>query len=368
MNQHAGAATAVPTLARRGGRTAEHTHTAATMRAARLHAFREPLRIEQLPVPEPRGEEVLVRVAGTGLGRCDLQMIDGLRAGVSLPAVAGSEIGGRVAAVGPSVRGLRSGEAVVVHGAWGCGHCAACVRGDENLCAHGRVAGLTAPGGFADFVLVPHQRHVAPIGGLDPVQAAPLPGAALVPYHAVQRVRERLVPGSAAVVIGAGAMGQFAVQIVDVLTPARVVVVDTNPRKEGPAREAGADEVVDILDAARVRAALAGCPAVTVFDFVGSDTTLDLAVRVVAPQGDVVVAGLAGGTLRTPLIALPPEATVASVRGGSRSELDEVIALARTGQLRLRAQRFQLDRVNDAVTALRAGWVTNRAVIVPAMT
>jgi len=184
----------------------------------------------------------------------------------------------------------------------------------------------------------------------------------------VQRVRERLVPGSAAVVIGCGALGQYAIQIIDVLTPALIVAVDVNPRKEGPAREAGADVVLDLLDHDAVDAALGGRPAVAVFDFVGSDSTLGLAVHLVAPQGDVVVAGFGGGTLRAPLLSLPPEAGISTVRGGSRRELEEVVALARTGQLRMRAQRFQLDRVNDAVIALRAGWVSNRAVIVPAMT
>lgn len=368
MSQPQSALAVVAAPAHRQRRAAGRAALASTMRAARLHAFREALRIEQLPRPEPRGDEVLVRVGAAGLGRCDLQVIDGGVHRVSLPMTPGQEVAGHVAAMGPDAEGLRAGEAVLVHGAWGCGHCPACVRGDEQLCPRGHVSGATAPGGFADFLLVPHARHVVRIDGLDPIQAAPLAGAALTPYRAVQAVRERLVPGSAAVVIGAGALGQYAIQVIDVLTPALIVAVDINPRKEGPAREAGADRVLDLLDVDAVVSELGGRPAVAVFDFVGCDSTLALAARVVAPQGDVVVAGLGGGTLRLPLLSLPPEARISSVRGGSRRELEEVVALARTGQLRMRAQRFQLDRVNDAITALRAGWVSNRAVIVPAMT
>ena len=349
-------------------RMAARGSVSASMRAARLHGFREPLHVDHVARPTPRGDEVVVRVAAAGLGRCDIEVIDGGGRGIPLPLTLGHEVAGHVAAVGPDAGGLRVGEAVLVHSAWGCGHCPACVRGDEHLCRRGHICGTTAPGGFADFLLVPHARHVVRIDGLDPIHAAPLAGAALTPYRGVQRVRERLVPGSAAVVIGCGALGQYAIQIIDVLTPALIVAVDVNPRKEGPAREAGADVVLDLLDHDAVDAALGGRPAVAVFDFVGSDSTLGLAVHLVAPQGDVVVAGFGGGTLRAPLLSLPPEAGISTVRGGSRRELEEVVALARTGQLRMRAQRFQLDRVNDAVIALRAGWVSNRAVIVPAMT
>jgi alcohol dehydrogenase, propanol-preferring len=338
------------------------------MRAARLHSFGEALRIEALPRPQPRGDEVLVRVAAAGLGRCDLRVMDGDAGAVPLPLTPGHEVSGHVAALGPEATGLRLGEAVLVQPAWGCGRCAACLHGDEHLCLRGHECGSTAPGGFADLLLVPHARHVVRIDGLDPIQAAPLAGAALTPYHALQRVRGKLVPGSAVVVIGAGALGQYAIQLADVLTPALIVVVDINPRKEAPAREAGADHVVDLLDANAVAATLGGRPAVVVLDFVGGPGTLDLAVRLVAPQGEVLVAGRQGGTLHTPLLSLPAEASIATVRGGSRRELDEVVALARTGQIHMRAQRFQLDRVNDAVTALRAGWVSNRAVVVPAMT
>jgi len=358
----------VATPEHRPRRAAARGSVSAGMRAARLHAFREPLHVDHLARPTPRGDEVVVRVAAAGLGQCDIQVIDGATRGVPLPLTLGHEVAGHVAAVGPDAGGLRVGEAVLVHSAWGCGHCPACVRGDEHLCSRGHLCGTTAPGGFADFLLVPHARHVVRIDGLDPIHAAPLAGAALTPYRAVQRVRQRLVPGGAVVVIGCGALGQYAIQIIDVLTPAFIVAVDTNPRKEGPAREAGADVVLDLLDAGQARSALGDRPALVVFDFVGADATLGLAARLVAPQGDVVVAGMGGGTLRAPLHSLPPEAGISTVRGGNRRELEEVVALARTGQLRMRAQRFQLDRVNDAVTALRAGWVSNRAVIVPAMT
>jgi propanol-preferring alcohol dehydrogenase len=317
-------------------------------------------------MPRPRGDEVLLSVAAAGLGRSDLRVVDGEDA-VRLPQTLGHEVCGHVLAVGDAVRGLRVGTPVLVYGWWGCGRCPACTRGDEHLCPDGRRCGGTAPGGFADALLVPHRRHLIMVEGLDLIGAPPLADTALTPYHAVQSVREHLRPGTAAVVVGAGPMGQLAIQLLDAFTSVQVVAVDTDPRREGVAREAGARQVVDLLDWHTVRSALRGVPAAVAFDFSGTEATVELCARVVAPGGRVVIASPGGAELSRALLSMPAGAEASRVRGGSRQELAEVVRLARDGHLRMYAQRYQLDRVNDAVTAVRAGWVRGAAVIVPFM-
>jgi alcohol dehydrogenase, propanol-preferring len=359
-------AIAPPITERHTGRPVARGLVTAAMRAARLHRPDQPLRIDTLPRPVPAGGEVLVRVAAAGLGRCDLDILDG-RDEVALPQTLGHEVSGYVAAIGPDVHGPALRDPVVVYGWWGCGRCAACVRGEEHRCPEARRCGGTAPGGFADFLLVPDARHLVGVEGIDPVSAAPLAGAGLTPYHAVRSVRELLLPGTAAVVVGGGGLGQLAVQLLRRLTPAQVLVVDSDVRKEGPAREAGADRFLDLLDWQGVLHALDGTPAAVVFDFAGADATLEMGARVVAPGGRLVVCGGEPGKVRLAMLDMAPGAAAVTETGGSRQELAEVVAMARAGQLRLRAQRFQLDRVNDAVTALRAGWVRGRAVIVPTM-
>lgn len=338
----------------------------AGMRAARLHAVGEPLRLDIVERPRPRGAEVLLRVAAAGLSGCDLAVLDGADQ-VPLPQTPGHEVSGYVAALGPEARGVSPGDAVLVHGWWGCGECPECARGEEQLCAAGRRCGSTAPGGWADFLLVPHSRHLVPLPGLDPISAAPLADAGLTTYRAVLDARPVLTTGTAAVVVGAGGLGQLAVQLLRRLTPARILAVDSDPRKEGPAREAGADAFLDLHDWHAVRVALRGVPATAVLDMVGSDATVEMGAQVLAAGGRLVVCGRGPGKLRLAMLPLPAGAVALTEQGGSRDELAEVVDLARTGQLRPRVQRYQIDRVNDAVTALRAGWVRGRAVIVPSM-
>jgi len=364
--EHVHRATAV--APRAGGRRDRVSGGAVTtgMRAARLHAVGEALRLDVVERPRPSGTEVLVRVAASGLSGCDLALIDGVEE-AALPQTPGHEVAGYVAALGPQASGVQLAEAVLVYGWWGCGSCPECLRGDEHLCADARRCGSTAPGGWADFVLVPHPRHLVPLRGLDPVVAAPLADAGLTPFRAVREVAGVLGDGGAAVVVGVGGLGQMAVQMLRRVTAARILAVDADHRKEGPARTSGADAFVDIQDWHRVLGALGGVPAAAVLDMVGSDATVEMGARVVAPGGRLVVCGRGPGKLRLALLPLPPGAMAITERGGGRGELAEVVELARRGELRLRVQRYQIDRVNDAVTALRAGWVRGRAVIVPSM-
>ena len=185
------------------------------MLAARLHPGASQLVIEDVPVPEPTGDAVLVRVAGAGVCRSDLHVLDGrFEELVRRPVTMGHEIAGRVAALGPSAAGVEIGEPVAVMVGWGCGFCRWCVSGHEQLCAEGREAGSTADGGFAEYVLVPHRRHLVPLGDLDCLEATPLGCAALSAYAAVKRVRPHLDGAATLVIIGAGGLGQFAVQLV----------------------------------------------------------------------------------------------------------------------------------------------------------
>src|SRR5579864_5109893 len=110
----------------------------ATMRAALLTAFRSPLQVADIPSPAPRGGEVLVRVAAAGVCRLDVELAGGLLPDLRLPAVLGHEVAGWVEAAGPEARGVILGSAVVVHGGWGCGECATCRAGEEQLCARRR--------------------------------------------------------------------------------------------------------------------------------------------------------------------------------------------------------------------------------------
>jgi propanol-preferring alcohol dehydrogenase len=317
------------------------------MRAAVLHAFGAPLTLEQRPDPRPTGEEVVVRVAACGVCHSDLEAIDGHWPDFPLPRILGHEIAGDTDALG----------GVLVYGAWGCGTCGFCARGEEQLCPAHVSAGHHRDGGYADAVLVPSARHLFPLDGLDPVRAAPLTDAALTSFRAVRRVLPWTSPGASAVVIGAGGLGQFAVQWLKLLSDAHVVAVDPVASKRDRAVALGADD-----------ATVAGqpiAPARAVLDFVGSDETMRLAADVVEPAGVVMSVGGAGGRLAFGLGAVPYESVFTTSSWGSRAELAEVLAHARRDELRWEVAALGLDRINDALAMLRGGEVAGRLVITP---
>ena len=339
------------------------------MRAARLHAFGEPLRVEDVAIPDPEADQVLVKVAGAGVCRSDLYVIDGdLPEAVRLPITMGHEIAGRVQALGPAVQDrVRVGEAVAVMVGWGCGACEWCVTGHEQICSHGDEAGSTLNGGFAEYVLVPHPRHLVPLGDLDPVEAAPLGDAGISSYAAVRRVRSVLVGGSTLVVIGAGGLGQMAVQIARELTAARVIAVDRRAEQLETATAFGAEETILAGDSPveRVHELTQGEGAHAVLDFVGTDETLSLATAVVRQRGAIGLLGLAGGNVPFGFYSQAPEAVLTTIYAGTRDDLDGVVALARAGRISTSVTRYPLDAVNDVLALLREDKISGRAVLVP---
>jgi alcohol dehydrogenase, propanol-preferring len=285
-----------------------------------------------------------------------------------LPFTLGHESAGSVAQLGSGARGVEIGDRVVVYGPWGCGSCLHCSRGAENLCPsrRGRGAGCGLDGGLAEYMLVPSTRYLVPIGGLDPVQAAPLTDAALSPYHAIKAQLDILRPGSTAVVVGIGGLGHVAVQLLKALSPARVAAVDLRAEARDLALRLGVDLSLDggDLTGADLRDALGG-PAELVLDFVGSDSTLGLAVDALAAGGRLVVAGLEGGRLPNPVAQLPYDASVSRPSWGTLPELREVVELALRGAITIQTEAVPLDESLNAYDRLRAGSIAGRAVAVP---
>ena len=343
------------------------------MKAVQLVRWQAEPELREVDVPEPGPGEVLVKVAAAGLCHSDLHVMEWPEGTLpwELPFTLGHENAGTVAALGAGVSGLAEGDSVLVYGPWGCGACTECIRGAENLCDNrlerpGTGCGLGFDGGLADYVLVPSQRLLVPIGDLDPVHAAPLTDAALSPYHALKGQLSRLVPGSSAVVIGVGGLGHVAVQLLRELSPARVVAIDLREESRRLAEAAGAAALdADGLEPGDVRAALGRTGATLVLDFVGNDRTLALAAGTIATGGHVCLVGVGGGTFPMAFGATPLEWSLGRTSWGTLPELHEVVELARAGRLHIEVERFPLEDALDAYARLREGAVAGRAVVVP---
>jgi len=124
--------------------------------AAQAPIEKEPLRLEERPVPEPGPGEILVRVAACGVCRTDLHLVEGDLPLVRSPVVLGHQIVGTVERTGPGAARFEASARVGI--GWlrrTCGACACCASGRENLCERAEFTGYHADGGFADYVVVP---------------------------------------------------------------------------------------------------------------------------------------------------------------------------------------------------------------------
>ncbi|WP_019815569.1 NAD(P)-dependent alcohol dehydrogenase [Saccharomonospora saliphila] len=348
------------------------------MRAVRLLEWHSDPVVTEVDPPEPGHGQVLVRVGGAGVCHSDLHLMREFDRGDmpwNPPFTLGHENAGWVERVGTGVDGPAPGTPVAIYGPWGCGVCQYCLRGVETYCERPEAApvprggaGLGLDGGMAEYLLVPHARHVLPLPeGLDPVLAAPLTDAGLTPYHAVRRSWAKLTPSATAAVIGIGGLGHLAVQIVKATTAARVVAVDTRSEALELARNLGADLAVPpgAGVAERIRDLTDGRGADVVIDCVGTGDTLDLAAAIGRVLGDLTIVGLGGGTLPVSFFSLPYEMSVQTTYWGGRFELIEVLELAARGLLRTEIARYGLDEAVEAYHRLEEGTLTGRAVVTP---
>jgi propanol-preferring alcohol dehydrogenase len=352
------------------------------MRAARMYDYREPLRLEEIPIPDFGPEEVLVKVGGAGMCRTDFQLMDGYFA-ASLPAdfpiTPGHEIAGWVAGVGsgvPGSAGLREGDQIVVESSWGEGSCRQCHDGNFQLCAGGRWAGFGPHGGYQEYLPVPY-RHLIPVrsdNGLSPMNLAPLTDAGLTPYRGLKKLRAAgvLGPGRTVAVMGVGGLGSYATQYAKLLGGgATVVAFARTDSKLDIAAANGADHTINTRDKSveGVRTALensTGRPEVdAVIECAGSEESIRLAFALLATQGAVASVGLIGNRIDIPLF--PFVAREFSYFGsfwGNYNDLTEVLDLAERGMIRHTVSPVRFEDVNDTIAALGRGDVVGRAVLV----
>jgi alcohol dehydrogenase, propanol-preferring len=348
------------------------------MRSYQVCECSAPLQLREGDVPMPKGSEIVLEVLAAGVCHTDLHLWDGYYElggekklkladrGVRLPLTMGHENVGKVVAVGPDAQGVAIGDTRLVFPWIGCGDCKACRRGDENVCASPRYLGVFAQGGYATHLLVPHARHLFPIGRLSPNEAAPLACSGLTAYSALKKVSATL-SDEPVVIIGAGGVGLMAVMLARAMGAAGVVVVDIDPTKREAAVRAGASSAIDgsASDAADQIKAATGGGASAVIDFVGSGRTVELAMAVAAKGATLVVVGLFGGeiNLATPMLPLRVLSLRGSYVGNHRDMADLLELVDRCGMPAVPLSTRPLAEVNAALNDLRAGKVVGRVVL-----
>lgn len=214
------------------------------MRALVKHPDEVGLRLDELPIPEPDRDEVLIRVHTAGICGTDLhiyQWDDWARSTIPSPMTIGHEFSGHIAAVGSNVSGFEEGELVGGEGHVVCGHCRNCLAGRRHLCQNTKGIGVNIPGAFADYVLVPKSNVWRHIEGLEPEIAA-----LFDPFgNAVHTALKYPVLGEDVLITGAGPIGLMAAAVVNHAGARSTVVTDVNPYRLDLALQMGASRVVD---------------------------------------------------------------------------------------------------------------------------
>jgi D-arabinose 1-dehydrogenase-like Zn-dependent alcohol dehydrogenase len=350
------------------------------MRSYDVADFGAPLQLFERPTPQPQGTEVLVRVLAAGVCHSDLHIWEGhydlgggkrlnvAERGVKLPLTMGHETVGEVVAVGPEAEAVKVGDKCLVFPWIGCGNCAVCRRGDEQLCLQPRFLGIYRAGGYADHLLVPHGRYCLDIGDLSPTEAAPYACSGLTTYGALKKVAD-VIEREPIVVIGAGGLGLMCLTLLKAMGGKGAIVVDIDEKKREAAKKAGALATVDgnAPDAVKQIQTAAGGAVWAVLDYVGSTATARLGVDSLTKGGKLVVVGLFGGEITLSLPLVPMRAlTIQGSYVGSLSELRELLDLVRRSKpARIPIGERKLADANAALDDLRAGRLVGRAVLVP---
>jgi len=317
------------------------------------HGGRDRLEIAEIPTPEPRAGQVLVRIRAVALNHLDIWVREGLpHLRLEYLHILGSDIAGEVDGWGEGVDDLEKGQKVLLQPALSCERCEACLGGRDNLCRSYAILGENTRGGYAEHIAVPRSSILPYPEGLEWHEAACIPLTFQTAWQMVVR-RAGVRAGQTVLVHGAGSgVTVAAVQICKVLG-ARVIVTSTSGEKLERIRDLGADHVVLSTEqsvSGEVKRITGGRGVDAVLDHVGAPLWKEN-LKSVAWGGTIATCGATGGAVvdvDMRQIFFKQIALVGSTMG-RKSDLHEVLRLVARGRL-----RPVLDRVYDLDDAAAA--------------
>jgi threonine 3-dehydrogenase len=214
------------------------------VRALVKHPDEVGLRLSEVPVPEPGPDQILIKVSATGICGTDLHIYDWdtwASENIPAPMTVGHEFAGTIAAVGSAVSGFDIGELVGAEGHVVCDECRNCLAGRRHLCSDTRGVGVSIPGAFADYIVVPKSNVWRHTEGISPEIAA-----LFDPFgNAVHTALKFPVLGEDVLITGAGPIGIMAAAVVAHAGARNTVVTDVNQYRLELAKAMGATRTVD---------------------------------------------------------------------------------------------------------------------------
>ncbi len=315
---------------------------------------------DDVPDPRPGDSQVLIRIKACGVCHSNLHMIEGefkvFGIPAKLPIIPGHEIAGVVEEVGRDVRGFERGERVGVQVLYeSCRTCEYCLTGNENLCLERKTTGESVDGGYAEYIVAPHDFIYKLPDNIGFEEAAPLFCPGVTAYRAVRRAGIRL--GQKVAIIGVGGVGHMSLQFAR-LAGAEIVAVDRAEAQLSLARELGAEhallseEVEDFVkNNGKFDVVMVHAP---------SQKAVDQATRIVKRGGTILMAVL--GRVE---VIFPEEVKIVPSVIGSRQDMKETLKIASTGKIKVKYATYKLNEAEQVLTKLKKGEIIGRAVLTP---
>ena len=306
------------------------------MRAVRLVQVGKPLEQADIPIPEIRSSDVLIRVAAAGICHSDAHYRAGISKVDRLPLTLGHEVAGGVEEVGKDVTHLSAGDRVCVHYLVHCGSCDFCTCGLEQLCRTGQMIGKHRDGGYAEFIKVPAKNAFRLPDEIPFEVGAIMMCSSATALHALKKARFKA--GESIAIFGFGGLGFSALQLARAFNCGDVYAVEINPAKLASAGTMGAIAIdaraADPVEQIKEATARRGVDVAV--ELIGSAKTMRQAVLCLAPLGRAALVGLTAKSMSifpyTELIN--KEAEIIGVSDHLATELPPLIEFARTEKLR----------------------------------
>lgn len=335
-----------------------------TMKAAVVHEFGKPLRIEEVPVPVPGEGQILVKVEACGVCHTDLHAVDGdWPVKPAPPFIPGHEGAGYVVGVGPYVKHIKEGDRVGIPWLYSaCGHCDYCLDSWETLCLQQQNTGYSVNGSFAEYVVADANYVGLLPKNLGFVEIAPILCAGVTVYKGLKMTDTR--PGNWVVISGIGGLGHMAVQYARAMG-LNVAAVDIDDSKLDLAKRLGASVTVNAATtdpAAFLQKEIGKAHGALVTAV--SPKAFEQALGMVRRKGTVSLTGLPPGEFPLPIFDMVLGGV--TVRGsivGTRLDLRESLQFAAEGKVHATVSTEKLENINDVFTRMKNNEIEGRVVL-----
>lgn len=343
------------------------------MKAIRFIGIKQPLQMQEIPIPEIGERDILVKVKAAGICHSDAHYRAGISPVRPIPLTLGHEVAGIVEKIGAQVSSVKIGDRVALHYNISCGDCYHCSTGNDQFCEKVLMLGHYTNGGYAEYISVP-ARNAIPLPDEIPFeQGATLMCASATAFHALRK--SRLKGGERVAIFGVGGLGQSAVQLAKAFGAIEVYAVDINEDKLHLAKQYGAIPINSkMVDAVTEIKKLTKNKGVDVaIEMIGLQQTMKQAVHVVGVMGRVVIVGLS----KTPIEIdtynelIGNEVELIGSNDHHLQELPLLMELARkkvldTSHIVTKTVPLDADVVNQVLDGLEKFSSDVRTVIVPA--